>query len=249
MARDHALAEALGPERAVLRLYRWERPTLSFGRNEPARDLYDGDAVRAAVLELVRRPTGGRAVLHHRELTYAVVVPLRALGRARDVYGLVNRALSQGLARLGVPVALSDTRSVAPLDSGPCFQEPAPGEVMAGGRKLVGSAQVRIGDALLQHGSILLEDDQTRVGELLREKKDGEGEAGDSSPATLAEFLPELPAVGVVEQAVVRGFEVTLPGRWSTDAARAGGEGGGAPPNPPARLLERYRSPEWTWRR
>ena len=83
MAWDHTLALWCGPDRAVLRLYSWDRPTLSLGRNEPAAQLYSRDALRNRGVGVVRRPTGGRAVLHHRELTYAVCAPIRALGGVR----------------------------------------------------------------------------------------------------------------------------------------------------------------------
>ena len=90
MARDHALAEELEAGHAVLRLYRWDRPTVSLGRNEPGK-CYDTDRARECGIPFVRRPTGGRAVLHSDELTYAVVAPLRALGGLRQpvvAYGL-----------------------------------------------------------------------------------------------------------------------------------------------------------------
>src|SRR5690606_669373 len=103
------------------------------------------------------RPTGGREVLHDRELTYAVVVPLRAFGGLRALHRLVNGALVEALRSLGVAADLAppDGRALRP-DAGPCFGGPAEGEVTVGGRKLIGSAQVRVGGAVLQHGSLRL---------------------------------------------------------------------------------------------
>ena len=162
MALDHALAAEVEDGTAVLRLYAWSSPTVSFGRNEPARGRYVADASHRG-LDYVRRPTGGRAVLHDGELTYAVVAPAATLGGPRRTYRRVNEALAAALRSLGAPVTLAGAVALPALDSGPCFQSPAEGEVVAVGRKLVGSAQARIGQALLQHGSILLEGDQSRL--------------------------------------------------------------------------------------
>ncbi|MDT8340717.1 MAG: hypothetical protein RQ751_04325, partial [Longimicrobiales bacterium] len=107
MAWDHTLAIGLAPGEAVLRLYAWDRPTLSLGRNEPARGVYAPERLEASGVAVVRRPTGGRAVLHHREVTYAVCLPLRALGGPRSAYRLLNQALAAGLGRLGAGVALA----------------------------------------------------------------------------------------------------------------------------------------------
>src|SRR5690606_17502269 len=101
-------------------------------------------AVASRAVDFVRRPTGGRAVLHDRELTYAVVVPHRALGGPRAAYRAINEALVMGLRALGVDASVSERGRVLPPDAGPCFQVAAPGEVVADGRKLVGSAQARL---------------------------------------------------------------------------------------------------------
>ena len=102
MAVDHALAACLNPGEAVFRLYRWSRPTVSFGRNEPARGRYDLAAGRAAGIDFVRRPTGGRAVLHDRALTYAAILPLTGPGGLSATYALTNRGLVQALWSVGV---------------------------------------------------------------------------------------------------------------------------------------------------
>ena len=80
MALDHALAVCSQESRGVLRLYSWMEATVSLGRNEPARGLYDRANAVEQKIEFVRRPTGGRAVLHSNEVTYAIVIPVRALG-------------------------------------------------------------------------------------------------------------------------------------------------------------------------
>ncbi len=243
MARDHALARALSPDRAVLRLYGWRRPTVSLGRNEPSAGL-DRRALAAEGVDVVRRPTGGRAVLHHREVTYAAVLPLRALGGLRPAYRALNRALVRGLSLLGVEAALSrGTGRTARPDAGPCFLEPAEGEVVAGGRKLVGSAQARVGGALLQHGSILVDDDQGRLGSFLSGPA-----AGGPPPATLGGVLGAAPSTERIMDAVVAGFRAVLPGAWEEDE-EAGGPGPPRWAEVEEELEARYRSADWTWRR
>lgn len=168
MAVDQALLEGVREGAPpALRFYRWSPGCLSFGRNQPVRGRYDADAARSRGIDIVRRPTGGLAVYHERELTYAVAAPVAAIGKPRAAYRTINRGLADGLARLGVPVRLvGDGGPGGELGSGPCFHEGAPGEVLAEGRKLVGSAQRSEGRCILQHGSILLDGDQAEVVEL-----------------------------------------------------------------------------------
>ena len=115
-------------------------------------------------IDIVRRPTGGRALLHHRELTYSVTAPLQFGASLRESYERINRILLAGLRQLGVgaSVATSATPSLPPTDI-PCFAAPARGELVSDGRKLVGSAQWRNDGSLLQHGSILIDDDQSMI--------------------------------------------------------------------------------------
>lgn len=249
MAWDHTLALWCGPGDAVARFYTWARPTLSLGRNEPARGVYLSERLESAGVDVVRRPTGGRAVLHHRELTYSVCVPIRALGGARGTYAAVNRALAEGLRLLGAPVELAGPGPALRPDAGPCFRDPAEGEVLADdprgrARKLVGSAQVRMGQVLLQHGSVLLEDDQCLIPGL---RTDGGGD--ESRPATLREALGRPVELGEVRAALMRGFASSLPGDWRAAADVGATAGRSIPEAPGADVLERYRSPDWTWRK
>ncbi|HSG49973.1 MAG TPA: hypothetical protein VLA43_19270 [Longimicrobiales bacterium] len=249
MAWDHTLALWCGPDRGVLRLYTWDGPTLSLGRNEPAAGVYSEAALRDRGVTVVRRPTGGRAVLHHRELTYAVCAPIRALGGARAAYAEVNRALAEGLRRLGAPVTLAGPGPAAHPDAGPCFRSPAEGEVMAAGPggdpgKLVGSAQVRMGDTLLQHGSILLEDDQGFIPRLRVEES-----PGTQRPATLHQVLGRSVSLDELREAVLAGFAARMPGDWRGAEPEGSLSVHGLPASPRPDLLERYRSGEWTWRR
>jgi lipoate-protein ligase A len=236
MAIDHALASCVEPGEAVLRLYTWERPTLSLGRNESAA-AYPLDAIRGAGTDVVRRPTGGRAVLHDEELTYAVVTPLATWGGVRAAYRAINDGLAAALRSLGAPVDLAPgtARSLGP-DSGPCFQVPAAGEVVAGGRKLVGSAQARIGRALLQHGSILLAGTQDALGTPAEP-------SGTPGPITLAELIPDV-SIDEVAAAVAVSLRHRLAGEWTegglTESERDTAD----------RLeRERYGKDAWTLRR
>jgi lipoate-protein ligase A len=262
MALDHALALTLGPQEGVLRFYQWRHPTLSLGRNEPAVGVWDPGALSGKGVEMVRRPTGGRAVLHHREVTYSVILPARAMEGPRHAYRRIHSGIVEGLRAHGVEALLkTESGRVPPPDAGPCFQEPAPGEVVVDGRKLVGSAQARVGSVVLQHGSVLLGGRQEEELSHLRFGGSGPnpprkvggipsrspGTVG--GPVTLADVLGEAPDPAVVVDALLDGLGQVLPG-WS-DPRPVGGWGE-IPPDAQALardLLSRYESSQWTWHR
>ncbi len=156
MAADQALLASVEAGVApALRLYRWTPPALSLGRFQPDDDV-DAPACARLGVEVVRRPTGGNGLLHGGDLTYAVAMPrpAGAAGGVDAVYGLLAGALIAGLAGLGVDAAIARHEGAA----GPvCFAAQRGADLRVGDRKLCGSAQVRQGDAVLQHGSILLE--------------------------------------------------------------------------------------------
>ena len=164
MAIDGALLEwaASGPSRAVFRTYAWSRPTLSLGRAEPYPAGWDVEALRAAELDVVRRPTGGDAVLHDGELTFAVAASLPgpwAL-RPRAFAHLVAEALAEALRELALPaerIGASAAR-VAPGRPGerPCFARPSAGEVRVGPYKVAGIASRFTRGAALSHASVPL---------------------------------------------------------------------------------------------
>jgi lipoate-protein ligase A len=246
MAVDEALAAtvAAGGE-PVLRFYRWSPPCLSLGRNQPARNRYDLQALDVRGIDVVRRPTGGRAVLHHRELTYAVAAPQALFGGPRQTYAAINRALVAGLLRLGVAAAQQPAGAGrAPVPSvSPCFAQPVEGEVVAAGRKLVGSAQRRLGETILQHGSLPLHDDQSAVAALVIGAADGGGADGGAAdaPATLVDVLGREPEWSELTRALSGGFEQTLGIRFRADgltSAEAAGAAEGA---------ARYADAAWTW--
>lgn len=243
MAVDAALMESVRAGGApVLRFYRWSPACISLGRNQPARDRYDTAAIARAGVGVVRRPTGGRAVLHNRELTYSVLVREWALGSPRQAYTAINRAWVAGLCRLGVPAELQPrTGRRAPVPSvEPCFREPVEGEVVAGGRKLIGSAQQRERGVVLQHGSLLFHDDQRNLPELETSPIPVPGGAGS---ATLAEFVSPLPPWQALTGALAAGWMETFGGVLRPDALSAE-ESARA-----AALAQEFADPAWTWKR
>jgi lipoyl(octanoyl) transferase len=240
MALDHALLESVQHHpRAVLRLYRWRPACLSFGRNQPARGCYDATAARERGVDIVRRPTGGMAVLHDQELTYAVIAPLDRLGGPRASYQIINAALVNALQRLGVPAESSAGGKRASFGSvHPCFAEPAAGEVVAAGQKLVGSAQRCEKRALLQHGSILLGGSQDVVASLANVPFDLHGRA-----TTITALLGYAPSLLLLRDSIAAGFEQAT--GYRVMAAELS-----EPIMKRASELEAlYRSSEWTWRR
>lgn len=241
MARDHALASLARPGTGTLRFYRWNPATISFGRNEPVAVAYREVLRCDPEMGVVRRPTGGRAVIHDREMTYSVILPVRGSGGLRSAYRKINEGLVVGLRHLGVEAARAAGRALNP-GSGPCFLEPAEGEVMVEGRKLVGSAQARIGGAILQHGSLLLVANQEAL-LARRHVHGGSDERAPRGPVTLNEVLGEVPPWKRLVAALAGGFEDVFGGQWDP-GSMTGGESALA-----AKLEKRYGSREWTWRR
>jgi lipoate-protein ligase A len=167
MAVDEWLLATAPSRPPVLRLYGWARPTVSLGRNERWRDVVDLGRLGEAGVSLVRRPTGGRAVLHDREITYSVTSPSGTgdawTARLETALARVSGALVRGLGKLGVAARFSrrgagpaQTPGMGPGGSPLCFESVTRYELLAGDVKVVGSAQCRTERAFLQHGSIPL---------------------------------------------------------------------------------------------
>jgi len=174
MAVDEAILEAAGQGTALptLRLYAWEPPCLSLGYAQPVADV-DQAALAQHKWDLVRRPTGGRAILHTDELTYSVSAPhseARVAGSVLESYQRLAQALLQALHRLAVP-AETEEKYTLPEDAnlkGPvCFEVPSNWEITVNGKKLIGSAQVRRQAGVLQHGSLPMYGDLARITEVL----------------------------------------------------------------------------------
>ncbi len=226
MARDVAALEAVaaGAAPPTVRLYAWDPPCLSLGRHQPVAAADLAFCGREGI-HVVRRPTGGRAVLHHLELTYAVVAPLGETlpAGAQAAYRLISAGLVRALGVLGVGAELTPeaaSRALPhPTSAVPCFRAPAGGEVVVRGRKVVGSAMRVHRGVILQHGAILLGwDGRLQAGAV------GLPDDGTLRPfvTTLADELGAPPEPAAVAAAVAEGLERELgvrlePGGWRAE--------------------------------
>lgn len=253
MAVDEAILEAFiaGEAPPTVRFYRWQPACLSLGYFQRALKEVDEEGCRALGIDWVRRPTGGRAVLHDLELTYSVVAgeaDACAGGTVLESYRRISAALVAGLRRLGLPAEMAPPRSRGHgLGSAACFDAPSDYEVTLYGRKVVGSAQVRRGGALLQHGAILIGVDMARQVGVIRPPA---GMTRQELAAhlrarliSLEEALGRPLAPGELATALRAGFEeawgVRLTPGELTPAERAR----------LPRLREKYRSDGWNRRR
>ncbi len=211
MARDVALLESVSEGRGApaLRLYGWSPPCLSLGRHQGA-DAADLGFCAGHGIDVIRRPTGGRALLHHLEITYALVAPLgKGLipSHLQEAYRLICEPLVHACRSLGVDAELTsgevNLQLPGPASTVPCFQAPAGGEVVVAGRKLIGSAMRSHGGAVLQHGAILLDwDSELQAGSMGLE----DDRFLRPSITTLAELLGTAPQRDQLEDALIDAF-------------------------------------------
>ncbi len=152
-----ALAVAAGEAPPTVRFYGWKPACLSLGYAQRAEEV-DWDECRARGIDVVRRPTGGRAILHDREVTYSIIAreddPLVS-GTILESYLKISRGLLLGLQKLGIPAEIVSHKDLDKLGTAACFDSPSFYEMTVGGRKAVGSAQTRKNGIVLQHGSII----------------------------------------------------------------------------------------------
>ncbi|HEX6309076.1 MAG TPA: hypothetical protein VFZ69_12855 [Longimicrobiales bacterium] len=244
MAIDEALlGSAQRDGRPALRFYTWSPACLSLGRNQHARGVFDPARAAAAGIDMVRRPTGGLAVLHDHELTYSLTAPLAPFGGPRAAYTAINRALVEGLREAGVPAEqAAGGRSRGPVRDAaePCFQAPAAGEVVVRGLKLIGSAQCCEHGAFLQHGSILLGGSQSRVRDLLAA---GTQPPADPTSITLRDLLGAEPPLASLICALSAGFERLFGTRLARERLTRDEN------VTVGRLALHYAADDWTWRR
>jgi lipoate-protein ligase A len=251
MAIDEAILQSVAEEDSppTLRFYGWDPPCVSIGYNQSLRGEVDLDACRRRGYTWVRRPTGGRAILHIDELTYSVVAPQgepRVAGDIITSYRRLSTGLVEGLRSLASGVAQADRveSSGSDVRSAACFDVPSHYEVTAFGRKLVGSAQVRRMGVVLQHGALPLKGDVSRLVDVLAlsesEQKILRGKLHERAIALEEVVGRILPFDGVAE-ALSRGFSKALnldlePGALSPHE-RATAE----------KLRSRYSGDEWTY--
>jgi len=211
MALDRTVLQdvAAGEAPPTLRLYRWEVPTVTLGRFQSLEQV-DADACARRGFDLVRRPTGGRGVLHDDELTYSVAAGVRD-GVPRGVaasYRHLCAALAEAYRRLGVEAELT-ARARGERGTGACYLHATPADLSLGAAKLSGSAQVWHEDAVLQHGSFVLSRDVAAEAEVFR--LDARGAAAlDRETMTLERALPERPSLEDITAAAVGAFADVL---------------------------------------
>lgn len=152
--------------KTYLRFYSWKNPTVSLGYSQKRREVVNEDYCREQGIDIVRRITGGKLVLHSKEVTYCICSSDRELftNTINESYKRISKALISGLKAMGMAPYLAETSNPAYLKGNlPCFSYPAKDEIKIAGKKIIGSAQKRIGDKFLQHGSIPLKEDDERL--------------------------------------------------------------------------------------
>jgi lipoate-protein ligase A len=227
MAIDESLAEAVGNGESapVVRLYGFSPPTLSLGRFQKAKGLCSTRHLAEDGVTLVRRPTGGHAVLHDDELTYSVALPKEggpliggggsAAGligaRKREVYVFIARILLRGLAGLGISGTINAAQH-GDVHNPDCFASTGEYEIAgAGGKKLIGSAQMTTRRAILQHGSIPLQNPGQRVFRYLSTAQP----LAANPPSCLNEEIGRALAFEEVRDAFARAFQEEIGAEYS----------------------------------
>jgi len=220
MAIDEALFRECQPGQTppTLRFYAWLNPAVTFGYfQDPASDI-DLEACERCRIDVVRRPTGGKAVLHEHDLAYALVAADIHPSFTPDILGtyrIINGCLARGLALFGLEAAMCPDKrpSIDERLGASCFSSLSRFDLLAGARKLCGSAQVRAHGVFLQHGSILLNFDPERTAVLMGKhyrQEGGQAESLQASVTSLYEQLGRDVDYESLRQALVRGFELKL---------------------------------------
>lgn len=253
MALDEAILEHIhrGESNPTLRLYAWNPPCLSLGHAQPFADV-DMARIRERGWEVVRRATGGRAILHTDELTYSVIAPSdepRVAGTVLESYNRLAKALLAAVQELSLPVEMEEhANAPASQNSNPvCFEVPSTYEITVDGKKLIGSAQARKKEGVLQHGSLPLHGDLTRICDALvfpSETARAEAKARLLTRATTVESaLGRAVDWDTAAGAFVRAFESQLGIEFET------GEPSGSELNRTGELIRgKYDHPSWTER-
>jgi len=193
-------------DRPILRFYQWEKPTISLGFHQKLDDIKT-DLCRERGIDIVVRPTGGRAILHIDELTYSLVVPpshpLARLSLLKSYYR-INTAIAYGLNKLGVECSVNEgAPNGAGIKNPSCFSSTSKYEITHNGKKLVGSAQRRLKGAFLQQGSILLDRGYLMLEEFVNRSERNLAQKS----TTLRDCLGFRPQVEEVASALIWGFK------------------------------------------
>jgi lipoate-protein ligase A len=222
MALDDALLHSVanGLSQPILRFYRWHPATVTLGYAQSVDTDLDLDVCNKAGLDVVRRSTGGRAVLHDHEVTYAVIAPLNSgvfSGSVLDCYRVIAEVLQKTLLQIGLPARLvpgklrgghqNATKAV-------CFSAPSQYELVIEGRKVAGSAQKRHGQAFLQHGSIPIDMDLDLLGRALKTEENKATAGSLESIGWLNRWSEKKLTISEVESALVEVFTTHLQIEW-----------------------------------
>lgn len=215
MAVDRAMLDAheQGDAPATVRLYRWRRPTVSLGRFQKLADV-DLAVCEAEGIDVCRRPTGGRGVLHDNEITYSIVAGVSD-GLPRGVSASYRRlcgALVEAYRELGVPAALTQ-RPRGDRGSGACYLHATDADLSLGAAKLSGSAQVWNASSCLQHGSFVLSRDAAREARVFRLGESGAAtleRATDTIEHALGYSLDESAVIARLLTGLARGLDVAF---------------------------------------
>jgi lipoate-protein ligase A len=253
MAVDAAILEMVieGKAQPTLRFYDWDPACLSLGFAQNFADI-DLEAQAARGWDVVRRPTGGRAILHTDELTYSVIGQSdepRLAGGVLESYKRLSEGLMHALTLLGLPVERQPMREhgFGEPDNPVCFEVPSDYEITLHGKKIIGSAQARRKGGVLQHGSLPLYGDIGRITEILtypsEERRQIAAERVRARAATVGEGLGRRVSFAEAQDAFIRGFGETLniefiEGELSTEEEQAAERW----------LGERYAADAWTQR-
>jgi lipoyl(octanoyl) transferase len=252
MAVDESILEHIGRGESVptLRLYAWQTPCLSLGHAQPFADV-DMAALQNRGWEVVRRATGGRAILHTDEITYSVIAPNdepRVAGTVLESYNRLARALLMAVKELDLPVEMKEGKVDSSSMPNPvCFEVPSTYEITVNGKKLIGSAQARKKEGVLQHGSLPLVGDLSRICQAL--VFESEAARGNASKRLLERATTVESALGrqvrweTAAQAFIHAFEtqlglILLRGELSESESKRTDE----------LVKEKYAHPSWTER-
>jgi lipoate-protein ligase A len=217
---EELLARAQAGEKIpVLRFYSWDPSAVSIGRFQKIEEAVNAEACKLRGIDIVRRITGGRAVLHSRELTYSIIAraddplfPTNVLG----TYKVIAAGLLQGLKDLGIPAEMVSRASrnavlvKKKIKDPACFSSPSWYEIVVNDKKIIGSAQRRLSGAFLQHGSILLEHDTALESEVIP------GGASGDVVTTIQKELGGTVTLDEVKRAFVKGFSEALGVEFTT---------------------------------
>lgn len=219
MALDESILEHIGRRESMptLRLYAWDPACLSLGHAQPFVDV-DSTRLRERGWEVVRRLTGGRAILHTDEITYSVIAPNdepRLAGTVLESYNRLAQALLLAVQGLDLPVEMKEGKADNGWIPNPvCFEVPSTYEITVDGKKLIGSAQARKREGVLQHGSLPLTGDITRICQaLVFENEAGREEASKrlfARAATVESALGRQVSWETAAQAFIHAFERQL---------------------------------------